>query len=248
MVRSLILFLLLPLLAYCEDRAFLKYQEGERASNAQERKVAFNEALTLYLQMEGENPSPKLCYDIANTYYQLNEYGYAILYYNKALSENPRFSEARNNLQIALQKANIQESGPNIFQSYLFFWHYKMSHNEKQITVLFLFFIAFTLFSVYLWVPQLVLKKVALLCIWVSLFFVASIVWADYFTAREAIVVKPVALRRDAGDQYAAVVGTPALSGTKVTVLQVLSDGNWLKVRAPGGQEGYVSKEYVRVI
>src|SRR5690348_2052936 len=102
MLKHLILFLLLPLLAYCDDRAFLKYREGEGASNAQERKMAFNDALTLYLQMEGDNPSAKLCYDIANTYYQLSEYGYAILYYNKALVENPRFSEARNNLQIAL--------------------------------------------------------------------------------------------------------------------------------------------------
>ncbi len=243
-----LLFLLIPLLIQADDQAFLKYRQGEQASNTDERKRAFNEALTYYLQMQTDNPSATLLYNIANTYYQLNEYGYAILYYNKALKEAPRFSEARTNLNIALQKANIQDGEPNILQSYLLFFHYKMSHNEKEITVLFLFFIAFTLLSVYLWVPQLVFKKVALILLWVSLVFVASIVWVDYFTPPQAIVVKPVALRRDAGDQYAALVGTPALSGTRVSVIEVLQNGNWLKVRTASGDVGYVSKEYVRII
>lgn len=245
---SCLLSLLLPLLLSGDDKAFVKYKEGERASNAMERKGAFNEALVLYLQMESDSPSAKLCFDIANTYYQLSEYGYAILYYNKALKENPRFDEARTNLQIALQKAGLQENAPNIFQSYVLFFHYKMSHNEKGTVVLLLLFMAFTLLSVNLWLPLSLLKKVAFGSLWVAFIFFGSLIWADYFTPPEAVIVRPVALRRDAGDQYAAVVGMPALSGTKVTVLSVGPDGNWLKVRTMSGEEGYVSKEYARII
>lgn len=234
--RFFVIFLLLPLFLGADDRAFVKYKEGEKASNAMERKHAFNEALMFYLQMESESPSAALCYNIANTYYQLNEFGYAILYYNKALKQNPRFDEARTNLNIALQKVGIAPEEPNFVQTYLFFAHYKLSHNEKAITVLFMLFCAFAFLSVHLWIPQEVFKKVAFITMWVALFFFVSILWADYFTAPQAVVVRPVALRRDAGDEYAPVVGPPVLSGTKVTVLSEESDGNWLKVESPSGE------------
>lgn len=231
-----------------EDKAFAKYQEAERASTVEERKKGFNEALALYLQMETDQPSAKLCYNIANTYYQLNEYGYAILYYYKALKENPRFTEAKTNLQLALQKAQVPYESPTFVEDYLLFFHYKLSHNEKALIVLFLLFCAFALVSVHMWVPQQALKKLAIFCLWIALLLFVSLIWADYFIPPEAVVVKPVALRRDAGDQYAPVIGKPALAGTKVTVLSVQPDGNWLKVRLPSGEEGFISKEYARII
>ena len=130
----------------------------------------------------------------------------------------------------------------------LLFLHYKLSHNEKALTVLLLLFAAFALLSVNLWLPQSVLKKVACIALWVALIFFTSIIWADYFTLPEAVVVRPVALRRDAGDQYAPVVGTPVLPGTKLQVLSIPADGNWLKVRSNTSEDGYISKEYARII
>ncbi len=246
--KWLFILLVLPLLLGAEDHAYLKYREGERASNPVERREAFNEALFLYLRMEPDSPSAELCFDIANTYYQLNEFGYAVLYYNKALKENPRFEQARDNLQIALHKINMPSDKPGFLQNYLLFPHYMMSHNEKAITVLLLLFFAFGLLSVHIWVPQDFIKKVAYVALWVALLFFTSIMWADYFTSPRAIVVRPVALRRDAGNEYAPVVGPPALVGTKLIVQGVESDGNWLKVRTSSGEEGYISKEHARVI
>ncbi len=248
MRRFLLCILLLPVFAFSEDTAFQKYKAGELATTPEARKEAFNQALTLYLQMESDTPSPSLCFDIANTYYQLHEYGLAILYYNKALKLDPRFSKAYTNLHIALAKVNIPSQEPSTWTVYLFFWHYKLSHNEKAQAVLYLFFLVFGLLSVYIWTMQPLLKKAAYIALGASAVLLLSIVWGDYFSHPEAIVVRPVALRRDAGDQYAPVVGTPALAGTKVVVLSVQDDGNWLKVRTPSGEEGYVSKDYARII
>ncbi|MCE5293207.1 MAG: hypothetical protein LLF94_01160 [Chlamydiales bacterium] len=248
--KFLLILLLFPLLLRADDsdKAYAKYREGELASNALNRKEAFNEALTMYLHMETERPSAILCLNIANTYYQLNEYGYAVLYYYKALKENPRLDEANTNLQIALNKVGMTRDTPNVVQNYLLFLHYKLSHNEKALTVLLLLFIAFALLSVNLWLPQMVLKKVAFIALWGALIFFTSIIWADYFTMPEAVVVRPVALRRDAGDQYAPVVGMPVLPGTKLQVLSIPADGNWLKVRSNTSEDGYISKEYARII
>jgi hypothetical protein len=249
MMMLWILLLFLPLqLCAAEDAAFSKYREGEHATSPSQRKAAFNDALTLYLKMESESPSAVLLYDIGNTYYQLHEYGYAILYYERALKENPRFSEAKTNLQIALNKVNIAPSELNFIQNYLLFFHYKLNHDEKATAVLVLLFLAFALLSVHLWMPQDVLKKLAYIALWVTLILFSSIIWADYLATPRAIVVRPVALRRDAGDQYAPIVGTPVLVGTSLSVISVKDDGNWLKVRTASGEVGYISKEYARTV
>lgn len=247
MIKTLFLLLMLPIVLFAEDRAYTLYKQGEHATSPEERKEAFNDALTLYLQQDSDRASAELDYNIANTYFQLSEYGYAILYYYKALKVNPRFDEARINLQIAQEKVGRTPDSPNFVQNYLLFFHYKLSHNEKAVIVLFLLFFAFAFLSVNLWLPQVVLKKVATIALWIAVAFTISIVWSDYFTNPEAVIVRPVALRRDAGDQYAPVVGTPLLSGTKVVVLSVDADGNWLKVRSEN-EEGYISKEYARII
>lgn len=247
MIQKLFLLLMLPIMLFAEDRAYTLYKQGENATSPEERKKAFNDALTLYLQQDSNQASAELDFNIANTYYQLNEYGYAILYYYKALKINPRFEEAKVNLQIAQEKIGRSADGPNAAQKYLLFLHYQLSHNEKAIIVLCMLFFAFAFLSINLWLPQAVLKKVATIALWIAVAFSISIVWSDYFTHPEAVIVRPVALRRDAGDQYAPVVGTPLLSGTKVVVLSVDEDGNWLKVRS-GNEEGYISKEYARII
>jgi len=243
-----LLFVLLPMALFAQsDKAYIKYKEAELAPDPESRKEAYNDALNLYLQMESEAPSAILLFNIANTYFQLNEYGYAILYYYRALKEDPRSDMIHNNLQIALKKAGLQEESPSFIQRYPLFIHYKLSHNEKAITVLIFLFIVFALLSVNLWLPQLVLKKVAILFLSIAGILFLSLVWGDYLTTPEAIVVRSVAIRRDAGTQY-ATIGNPALSGTKVEVLSVEKEGHWMRVRLPSGEEGYLSKEFARII
>lgn len=247
-LKILLLLLLLPLGLMAQgDKAYIKYKEAELAPDPESRKKAYNEALNLYLQMEGDSPSAILLYDIANTYFQLNEFGYAILYYYKALEEDPRNEMISNNLQIALNKANIAQEAPSFLQRYLLFFHYKMSHNEKAVTILIFLLVSFSLLSVHLWIPQLVLKKVAIYLLWVTGLLLCSLVWVDYLSSPEAVVVRASAIRRDAGEQYAAI-GKPALAGTKVTVLSVDNQGQWMRVRLPSGEEGYLSKEFARII
>ncbi len=231
-----------------EDRAFLRYRAGEKATNAAERKAAFNDALSLYLQQETDHPSYQLLYDIANCYYQLHEYGLAILYYNKALKENPRFDAALGNLNITLQKVGLPKKQSGFMESYILFFHTKLSHNEKAVATLLMLFAAFTLLSIHLWMPQGVLKQLAILALWIAAILFSSIIWSDYLSAPEAICIRPVALRRDAGDQYAPVVGSPILVGSSLRVLDVSEGGNWIKVRAQNGEEGYIAKEYARII
>lgn len=249
MIRLLVLFLVLPFLLFAdEDRAYAKYKEAEAAQTPEARKKAFNESLAIYLQMETQSPSAKLCFDIANTYYQLSEYGYAILYYYKALKEEPRNELVLTNLQIAQGKAGVQASEPSLLSGYLLYLHYNLSHNEKAVFVLIMMLLIFTIWSVHIWQPQGYLPKMAMLCVWLALIVGMSLITQDYFSRPDAVIVKTQSLRRDAGEQYAPINANPVLAGTKVTVVSVEPGGNWMEVRLSSGDEGYISKEYARVI
>ncbi len=235
-------------LLLADDTALKKYQEAETTNSSELRKRAFNEALTLYLRKEPEHPSEKLSFNIANTYFQLGEYGYAILYYYKALKEAPRDQQVLNNLEVALQKAGDLPKPSSFLQDYLLFFHFKLSHNEKEIVLLVLLFLAFILFSVHIWLPQELLKKLGIDILMVCIIHYISMIWAEYFSTPEAVIVRSSVLRVDAGEQYAPVLGKPSVSGTKVQVLSVEQQGEWIKVRLPSGETGYIAKEYVRLI
>lgn len=230
------------------QKAYNEYKEGEQAKTPEARKKAFNDALTHYLQLEPSYPSGELCLNIANTYFQLGEYGFAILYYYKAQSLMPRDSQVEANLQIALQKAGVTVQSPSFVESYLLFFHRQMSYNEKAVTSLVLFFIAFAVISVHIWLPQEFLKKLAILCASIGGIFFISLVWTEYFSPPQVVIVRPTQLHRDAGEQYAVVLSNTCLPGTKLEVLGVAQEGNWVKVELPSGEVGYIAKEYIRPI
>lgn len=254
MMRNLLLVLLLlciqPLAASNVVEAYQKYTEAERTKEPEEQKKLYNEALALYLQSEPQEPSAKFCYNLANTYFQLGEYGYAILYYYKALKVSPRDTKVEYNLQIAMQKAGVSEPPASFFKDVVLYFHYKISHNEKIVICLGLFLLVFVLFSLHIWSSRSfgLYKRVALWMAVIALAFVLSLFWAEYLTPPVAVIVQPATVRIDAGPEYAAVPNAVAIPGVKVEVLASVNHGAWLRVRLPSGAQGYIGKEYVRII
>lgn len=61
------------------------YIEGEKATTLAKRQEKFNQALSLYMNLEEEyaptHGDGKLYYNIGNTYFQLQEYPRALLYH-----------------------------------------------------------------------------------------------------------------------------------------------------------------------
>jgi len=229
---------------FCQENvaedAFLKYTEAEHASTPEERKKGFNEALSLYLDVLSTSSSGKLYYNIGNCYFQLNEFGFAIYYYYKALQEMPRDEQVMTNLNTALAKVGLPPERRTVFDALL-------SSFEKSLWVLGFFLFAFCFFSLYIWLPYGAFRWLAHLCLIIGSLLFASLVWQEYFATRAAVVVRTVSLTRGPGPEY-IMVGDPLLMGLKVRVIEVTAQGNWIKVRAPSGQEGYVSQENVRVL
>jgi len=250
-IAWLLLFAVWPLFAFDQataEKAYRAYQDGEQSTSVEKRKASFNEALALLLSMASEQPSAKLYYDLGNTYFQLGEYGFAILYYDKALKSAPRDSRVRKNLAIAQAKAGLPAEPWNFWHNVVLFFHYRVSSEEKAFIAMGLFAFAFVLASLHVWLRQPTFFHLAKWGAIVACIFLLSLFWVQYVAPPEAVLVQPCQLRRGPGTEYAFSSARPALAGLKVDVLEVTSGGSWVKVRLPTGEEGFAPKETARLI
>lgn len=235
-----------------EQDAYETYVEGEKAKTIAERKTDFNKALGLYMKLDvmynPEFGTGKLFYDIANSYFQVEEYPWAILYYNRSLKLMPRNERVAHNLAVALQKAGIQSSSFVTIYDQAFYFHNKFALPER-LRLFFIFgIILLVLISLSIWNPSRKLKIpiiIAALCCGAMLI---SVAYTRYFAPIDAIVIEATPLYKDAGTQYATVSELPVMPGNKVQVLDIRYNGEWLKVLDPSGNLGYVLNKTIRII
>lgn len=84
------------------------YQRGLAATHYEEKQKAFNEAFSLFnaaSQKREDNSS--LNRAIADTYFQFEKYGFAILYYEKALLHEPHNKQISLHIQAAQKKLGL---------------------------------------------------------------------------------------------------------------------------------------------
>lgn len=250
-ITVLMLFLIRqddPRLADAENN----YHKGEAAKTIDARKQAFNESLSLYQELEHEfHPkfgNGRLYYNLGNTYFQLEEYPWAIFNYLRAQALMPREEKATTNLALARGKLSLENNNSiNVF-SKVFFFHSYLSLPERLQLFFLVSFLACCLTSAVIWFPNDWLKR----GMWVSLFFVGicllSLAYTQYFSPLRAVLVQSSDLYRDAGTQYAKVGNAPLSAGIQVEVIGSLPDGKWLKIVSPQGDPGFVPSEVIRII
>lgn len=231
-----------------EDNGYLQYIEGEKAVIASQRRIAFNNALLFYLQTAQERPSGKLLYNIGNCYYQLGEYGLAILYYNRALKELPRNKTILHNLEITKRKVGSEVEPKSYVGNFFLYFHRYLSIYERELVIIGLSILAFVFASLNIYIPSSTFQKMCLWLLGIAIAFLISIFWTSYFSTPEAIVIRSTPLYAGAGPQYVTIKGKIATQGAKIEILEVENGGNWLKIKLPTGEEGYISKEYCRTI
>lgn len=235
------------------QEAYDSYAQGEVAKTLSERKEAFNRALNLYTEMEkkydAEYSSGRLYYDIANTYFQLEEYSWAVLYYYRAQKLMPREEKLKHNLTTTQAKLGI-EPEPDLAAVFhlLLFFHSYLSLPERLQLFLLVSLCSIAALSAYLWRPQRWLKITAVVFLIATTLLVLSLAYTRYLSPIEGVLIQSTNLYRGAGEQYAPVSEQPTLSGNKLTIVEVLSDGKWLKVITPLGELGYIPYAAVRII
>lgn len=82
------------------------------------QKAEYNEALEHYTNSLDAYESTAQHFNIANTYYKLNQYGLAILHYLKAHAIAPYDRDVAANLKLARDAAEIPEPSPSILKNF----------------------------------------------------------------------------------------------------------------------------------
>ncbi len=228
------------------------YKVGEKAATPIERKEAFNRSLESLLALE-EKYAPthgngSLYLDIANNFFQLEDYPKAILYYNRAIALRPRDDNAKKLLAAAQAKLDIGEiKNKSLFQK-LFFLNGFLSIPERL--QLFTLFGVLTLSaaSAYLWLTKNWAYTAFIISLICSSFILFGLLANYYFSPLEGIITRSSSLYRDAGEQYAKVVNDPLPSGQKVIIFSVHPTGKWLKIETANGVMGYIPYDSLQMI
>ncbi|SCA64023.1 Uncharacterized protein SCG7086_BO_00040 [Chlamydiales bacterium SCGC AG-110-P3] len=229
------------------EAALQYYREGEVATNLDQRENAFNEALAIYGELAEEFPSGRVNFNLGNCYFQLGEYGWASLYYHRALKSLPRDEKVKQNLALAQGKLGLEGSSiSSAFESILFF-HYRLSSEERWGWFSLFAVMASLGFALFVWSKRRLYYLSATGFSLAAFAMLASLAASQFFGSIYGIMVHPAPLYRDAGTRYALVRQLPLPTGVRVKVLDVTQEGTWLQVTGDG-VVGFVEADHVRLI
>lgn len=245
------LFLLaLPLMGNVEStlqEANASVQLGEKATAYEERMSALSHALYLYSQMQSEMSSPALNRVIGDLYFQLGEYSWAVLYYQRTLRDAPNDPRALTHLRMAQQKLGIADSSPAPKQQHALKKLFSALAKQKSF-YFWAIILTFLICSLSIWFPyRLIHKMAACSAFALVLLLLNSIVF--YYTAPlEGILIAPTGFYRAPDKNQPQLTTVPLFAGSKVDVLQTAADGDWIKIKSSEGLVGFIPSTSFRLI
>jgi tetratricopeptide (TPR) repeat protein len=203
--------------------------------------------------IEQDQSSFETYYNLGNAYFRTNQMPEAVYYYEKALQLKPRHEDALHNIQFV--RSLILKDVKNIPEAF----HIRFADNAMKLfspngwayTSILLF--ALTLTCIIFFLTH-VGNKVKRLLFYFSLLgiFLTASSWylgnrlhQSIKNPNHAIVMTASAGIKSSPDKTSADVYV-APAGMKVKIISKL--GEWLEVRVPDGNKGWIQKESVRLI
>ena len=214
----------------------------------------YADALKLYEPVaEAGYESAELYYNMGNAYFKANNIAKAILYFEKAKKLSTNDEDIDHNLKLANQKVvDKMEAVPEIFMAELK-TSFLGTFSEKgwSVMCLIIFFLSMALFALYIIASSPSAKQTSffsgfiLLFASIIVFFIARSSYNQSAARSEAIIMK----------SSVTVKGSPDENGTKLFVLHEGSkvkiedqSSDWLEIKLPNGNTGWVKSETIEKI
>ncbi|WP_417443458.1 tetratricopeptide repeat protein [Joostella sp.] len=244
----LVLFLLISVSGLAQQES--SFQEGNDFYHDGE----YQEAIDAYLKAEkGNLHSVALYYNLANSYYKLNEIAPSIYYYEKALLLNPDDEDVKNNLKFAQQMTvDAIEVLPQVGIDKIFGKLINKFSYATWAILAIVFMVLFVLaFLLYYFANYHTKKRVFFA---ISIIFMIASIGSFVFAHSQYGAVNA----KDPAIIFAK--GTPVMSepnmgstevfllheGTKVNVLDTV--GEWKKIRLTDGKIGWLPSSEIKII
>lgn len=244
-MKNILYILLLLTQTFWAQSVFDQGNENYRKGNYQEAINAYESIL------KGKKESCDLYFNLANSYYKLNQIGPAIYYYEKALLISPNDKDIQNNLKFAKNRTiddikNIEKVGfERIMRNFTGLVQYNTwGYISVGLGMLFLLF-----FTGYYFSQTTLVKRIFFVGMFIIPFFILASVGAAIFeknlyqTERPAIVFEQIISVKNEPRENA----TEAFilhEGTKVFVLETVE--NWKKIQLTDETEGWILSEAIK--
>jgi len=192
-------------------------------------------------------------YNLGNAYYKTNQLPTAIYYFEKALQLNPRNDDAVFNLKLTNEM--LQKDAQAIPEAF----HTRSANRLMKLFTpdgwalagIILFIISLSLLIFFLLQTNQRLKRLFFYLSVVGILMTAISLYSGYrlyssiMNPESAIIMVSSAGVKSSPDVTSADVYV-AEAGMKVKILSTL--GEWVEVRVPDGNKGWIMKEYVKLI
>ena len=221
-------------LGLCLEAQSSPQQIFQQANEAYEAEH-YADAADLYLQLIPDHQSAALHYNLGNTYYRLNQFGPAILHYEKALALQPSNPDIRANLKLAREAAQLPDTTPNWAQSLAL----KLPANSWAWITTSCFWIALACILLpRLWDRQsLLTRSVATLTILVFLTGIVALYGWHHLAQRGIALSEEAALKNSPTNSAAPQHYLKA--GESATILR--RHGSYYFIETPTGLSGWIS-------
>ncbi|MBO5254970.1 MAG: hypothetical protein J6B07_04000 [Opitutales bacterium] len=181
--------------------------------------------------------SAQLFFNMANTCAKLNKKGQALLYYMKALVEEPRLREAEANLKLFAKDNSIQLPDKSSVDMYLL----ELSEFEWIIVCVVAFWFTISLFLI----PRMYVKRTSVYIFLGIIFAIVTATAVIGIVRCNNIANTAIALTDDVELRLSPTPNAPVESvvqeGTFANILK--NKGNYIYVQAPSGKRGWTNKK-----
>lgn len=244
MKNVLFLFLLIAQTFWAQS-AFDKGNEAYR-------KGDFQNAIDQYESVvKSKNESCDLYYNLANSYYKLNQVAPAIYYYEKALLISPNDKDIQNNLQFAKNRTidDIKEVKKVGFEKILGNFTSLVHYNTWSYIIIGLSILFLLFFIGYYFSETALAKRIFFIGMFVLPFFIVFGFFAAYFeknlyqNEKPAIIFVPIVSVKSEPREMASETFV-IHEGTKVYVKETLD--KWKKIELTDETEGWVESVNIK--
>lgn len=238
---SLILVFLISFNLYGNDSLFL-------SANSDYANQEYNAAIKKYnLILSSNLESPELYYNLANSFFKINEIHQAIYYYEKALKIKPDFDDAKENLEICnLQLIDKIEEIPELMITSLYnnIINFLSLKNWIYLTLIFIW-VSLIIFSYNSFVKKNKKPVLYLVIFSFFLFFITTKKYNQNINVKEAIIYSSVINVMSAPSEQSTNLFSLHI-GTKVKIEDQIE--NWVNIRIANGKKGWVLIENLKEI
>lgn len=231
------------------EQAQTYYEQGEKASTLLERQKAFNQALSLYLDLEKtlSHPSASFYAAVGDCFFRLDTYAWAVFYYERALLLDPQNLAICEALDLARIQLGLPPTIPRSSLQQIFTFDPFLPFTKRLIFFYWLIGITVLFYSLCIYYPSSMTKFIARTSLILSFLLFLNLFISFYLVPLKAVLIASTGLYRSP-DSSVQITTTPLFEGSRLSILDEFEQGKWLKVQTPDGMMGYIPASCARIL